>query len=59
MALPLNATTTASATGQALQPSEFEPDRSPGALDVIANPLDPMNLASRPGQAAGTADPAA
>lgn len=59
MAPPLNATTTASATEQALQPPEREHDRSPGALDVVANPFDPMNLASRPGQAAGAAGPAA
>jgi CheY-like chemotaxis protein len=59
VAPPLNATTTASATEQALQPSERERSRPPGALDVVAKPFDPMNLASRPGQAAGTADPAA
>ncbi|HMA10488.1 MAG TPA: hypothetical protein VKO83_01285 [Steroidobacteraceae bacterium] len=41
MAPPLNATTSASATGPALQP------------------FDPMNLASRLGQAAGAACPAA
>lgn len=55
----MNATTTASATDQALQPSELEPDRSLGALDVIAKPFDPMNLASRLRQAAGAAGPAA
>jgi hypothetical protein len=55
----MNATTTASATGRALQPSELEPYGSLGALVVIDKPFDPMNLASRLRRAAGAAGPAA
>jgi len=55
----MNPTTTASAIEQALQPSEREPYGSLGALDVIAEPFDPMNLTSRLRQAAGAACAAA